>query len=148
MRSPSTVQVNLRIHRDRVSRRYGLVVLFAVLCGLVGPTTDAAWAQPPLGVAAAGLPMGPPAENPEIINFMATQYPGESNWLVSGQIVGCEFPGDIDVAIYGVVNASAITDSYGYFEVIVSYSGSVDMVVADASYEGVPLQQVACAIGF
>lgn len=124
------------------------LVLVAVLCGLVGATTlttRSLCAQDP-------MPPAPPeeeeVEDPRFVDFSAIPYPGADNWLISGQIVGCNDPSDIEVEIGGVVTTTATTDVLGYFEAIVSYSGNPDNETADATYRGVPLDQAICSIGF
>lgn len=130
-----------RTIHNYIARSCQLLVLFATLSCLAGTTTDRLWALPP----APGEQLD---EAPTIIDFTADQYPGEDNWRVSGRIVGCEDPSDIIIAIRGVVNKNARTDVAGYFEVIVTYAGSVDTAVANANYEGSSLPQAYCSIGF
>jgi hypothetical protein len=81
------------------------------------------------------------------LSFSAIEHPGLDNWLISGQIGDCSDPSDIGVTIDGAVTASATTDIFGYFEVIVTYSGPVDEITADADYEGVPIPQAFAEIG-
>lgn len=143
MRSQFSIQRRTRASQHHIRRGCQLLFLFAMSCCLVGMTTDTAWAQSP-----EPLPGELFADAPDIVGFTAMQFPGEINWLISGRIVGCEEPADIDVAVRGVVFANARTDVQGYFKVIVPFTGSVGMLTAGADYEGFPLPKASCSIGF
>lgn len=90
----------------------------------------------------------PEEESPIFADFSAIEFPGPNNWLVSGQIVGCEDPSNIGVDIGGAVSSSATTDDFGYFEVLVNYGGGIDEIAADANYNGEPIPSAYCQIGF
>lgn len=151
MRSEMTMPVASATMHQYLVRGCHFLILLALVCSLAGTTTHADDPEPCDPCMVEEDPEMPPPEeegNPEIIDFSAIQYPGQDNWLVSGQIVGILDPEDIDVTIGGVVSASALTDIYGFFEVVVYYPGSIDTATADADYNGTPLTQVVCSIGF
>jgi hypothetical protein len=84
---------------------------------------------------------------PVLIDFGAIQYPGSDDWIITGQLVDCEDPSDIEVAIDGAVTAFATTDFLGYFQVTVTYTGPGNELTADAEYEGIPVPTAFCTIG-
>ena len=164
MRSQLHVQETPRIfghHLTRFSRGCQLLALLAVVCCLVGTPSIARntlWAQPPLPPEEPmppeeeePMPPMPPEEAesaPEFIDFDAVPYPGEDNWLVFGQIAGCNHPENIEVEIdIEGESAGATTDFFGYFEVLVNFGGLESQLTADADYEGSPIPTAFGTIG-
>ena len=138
-RTQSQASVRVPMHRIVVSRMF--IVVLAVACFLMSPPTmvqQSAWAQ---------LPEAMDDPSPAFVNFFAVRYPNSDTWIISGQIVGCANPSNIEVSIRGAVSTSAHTDAYGNFGVTVDYDGLPNAVTADADYEGIPIPQAVCLIG-
>jgi len=121
-----------------------VLVIFGCLPGMPTTISNALLAQPPMGPPA---PEMSETEAPAIIDFQTYTYPGDDNWLISGQIVGCNDPSGIGVEIDGIISAGAMTDAVGYFSVLVNYPGHRESITANAEYNGGSLPQVVTSIG-